>query len=114
MSGQHDLPEDFILKWMQKYEDKVLLLEELSANEVVAERKRNVSVFSDAQSERMEAMFVRTLSSFLNSDAFASRVHKIAQDIAGAQALRFVVWLLGSFILGAISVIFAYFKLKGG
>lgn len=106
MSERHDLPEDFVLEWMRKYEDKIQALEELNANEIIAERKRNVAVFSDAQTDRFDAILARAITALLNSDAFAARTTKIVQDIAGAQALRFFVYLCGAFIAGALSVIF--------
>lgn len=106
MSGPHDLPEDFITKWMEKYERKVDALEEAKADEIIAERKRNDSVFSDAQTDRFDSIVARHLIALLNSDAFAARTTKIVHDIAGAQALRFFVYLASAFIAGALSVYF--------
>jgi len=106
MSADHELPEGFVLDWMRKYEDKIQALEELNANEIVAERKRNVAVFSDAQTDRFDAIIARHLIALLNSDAFTARTAKIVHDIAGAQALRFFVYLGSAFIAGALSVYF--------
>lgn len=112
MSERHDLPEDFVLQWMRKYEDKVTLLEELNANELVEERKRNAAAFSDRQTNRIEEHISRAIMAFAGSDLFAERVAKEVAFIAGGQALRFVLWIFGSFILGALSVILAYLKFK--
>lgn len=111
MSGDHELPEDFILKWMQKYEDKLEALETLNADELVAERKRHASIFSDAQSSRVEEQIARAILAFAGSDLFATRVTKEVKYIAGSQAIRFWVCVVGAFLVGAISVIVKdYFK----
>jgi transposase-like protein len=108
MSEHHDLPEDFILKWMRKYEDKVTLLEELNANELVEERKRNAAAFSDRQTNRIEEHISRAIMAFAGSDLFSERVAKEVKFIAGAQALRFWLYVVGSFATGAISVAVGY------
>jgi hypothetical protein len=112
MSERHDLPEDFVLQWMRKYEDKVTLLEELNANELVEERKRNAATFSDRQTHRIEEHISRAIMAFAGSDLFAERVAKEVSFIAGGQALRFILWIFGSFVLGALSVVLAYLKFK--
>lgn len=111
MSGQHDLPESFVLDWMRKYEDKIQHLEELNADELVAERKRHATIFSDAQSTRIEEQIARALMAFVGSDALASRVDKQIEYLAGRQAIRFVLWVVCSFLAGSASVAFYYFKL---
>jgi transposase-like protein len=108
MSGDHELPEHFVLKWMRDYEDKVERLEELNADEVVAERKRNASVFSDVQTERIEGYIAKALVALLGSDAFSRAVAKEVTFIASSQALRLWVWVAGSFTAGAISVAVGY------
>ena len=108
MSERHDLPEDFVLEWMRKYEDKVTLLEELNANELVEERKRNAAAFSDRQTNRIEEHISRAIMAFAGSDLFAERVAKEVKFIAGAQALRFWLFVVGSFATGAISVAIGY------
>jgi transposase-like protein len=111
MSGQHDLPESFVLDWMRKYEDKVLHLEELNANELVAENKRHTALFSDAQSSRVEEQIARAILAFAGSELFATRVAKEVKYIAGSEALRFWVCVVGAFLVGAVSVIVKdYFK----
>lgn len=112
MSGDHELPEGFVLDWMRKYEDKIQLLEELNANELVEERKRNEAAFSDRQTNRLEEHISRAILAFAGSDLFAERVAKEVAFLAGGQALRFILWIFGSFILGALSVVVAYFKFK--
>jgi hypothetical protein len=112
MSDRHDLPEDFVLQWMRKYEDKVTLLEELNANELVEERKRSAATFSDRQTHRIEEHISRAIMAFAGSDLFAERVAKEVSFIAGGQALRFILWIFGSFVLGALSVVLAYLKFK--
>lgn len=106
MSGPHELPEDFILKWMEKYENKVQALEELNADEIVAERNRNTAIFSDAQDERIESKIARALLAFAGSDLFATRVTKEVTFIAGSAAIRFWVCVVGAFVAGAVSVYF--------
>jgi hypothetical protein len=108
MSEDHDLPEEFILKWMQKYEEKVTILEELNANVFVEERKRSEAAFSDRQTHRIEEHISRAIMAFAGSDLFAERVAKEVKFIAGAQALRFWLYLGGSFLAGAISVAVGY------
>jgi transposase-like protein len=108
MSEHHDLPEAVIRKWMREFEDKVTLLEELNANELVEERKRNAAAFSDRQTTRIEEHISRAIMAFAGSDLFAERVAKEVKFIAGAQALRFWLFVVGSFATGAISVAIGY------
>jgi hypothetical protein len=105
MSGQHELPENFVLDSLRGLEDKIQLLEELNAGELVAERKRHASIFSDAQSTRIEEQIARALLAFAGSDLFATRVTKEVKFIAGSQALHFWVCVAGAFIVGAVSVL---------
>src|SRR3981081_1555465 len=105
MSELHDVPEDFVLQWMRKYEDKVTLLEELNANELVEERKRSAATFSDRQTDRIEEHISRAILAFAGSDLFAERVAKEVKFLAGAQALRFFLYLAGAFAAGAASVL---------
>jgi hypothetical protein len=105
MSERHDLPEDFVLQWMRKYEDKVTLLEELNANELVEERKRSAATFSDRQTHRIEEHISRAIMAFAGSDLFAERVAKEVKFIAGAQALHFWLYLAGAFFTGAVTVL---------
>jgi transposase-like protein len=108
MSADHDLPEEVIRKWMREFEDKVTLLQELNANELVEERKRSAATFSDRQTDRIEEHITRAILAFAGSDLFAERVAKEVKFIAGAQALRFWVYVVGSFAAGAISVAIGY------
>jgi transposase-like protein len=105
MSEDHELPEQFILKWMQKYEEKVTLLEELNANELVEERKRNAAAFSDRQTNRIEEHISRAIMAFAGSDLFAERVAKEVKFLAGAASLHFWLYLAGAFFTGALSVL---------
>lgn len=111
MSAEHD---DFrvIPDAVRQLEDKVFVIQEHLANELVAESKRNVAIFSDAQTDRIEAIIARSIIALLASDAFATRVTKTVQDIAGAQSLRFIGWLAGSIILCAISFAVGYWFKK--
>jgi hypothetical protein len=108
MSERHDLPEDFVLQWMRKYEDKITLLEELNANELVEERKRNAATFSDRQTSRIDEQIARALMAFARSDMFAESVVKEVKFIAVGQALRLFLYLGGAFFAGAISVAIGY------
>jgi transposase-like protein len=108
MSADHDLPEEVIRKWMREFEDKVTLLEELNANELVEERKRSAAAFSDRQTNRIEEHISRAIMAFAGSDLFAERVAKEVKFIAGAQALRFFLYLGGAFIAGGLSVAVGY------
>jgi len=109
--GPHELPEGFVEQWMRKYEDKVEALEELNAAEIVAERKRNVAVFSDAQVRRMEEILAKTIAALLESDALAGRIATVGERIVAAQALRFLLYMAGVFVAGFAT---AWFHLKGG
>jgi hypothetical protein len=107
MSAEHDnlriLPDA-----VRQLEDKVFVIQEHIANELIAESKRNVSVFSDAQTDRVETIVARAIVALLGSDAFSARVAKEFTFITGAQSLRFILWLVGSLILSAISFAVGY------
>jgi hypothetical protein len=107
MSGEHEdlriLPEA-----VRKLEDDIFIIKEFLANELVAADKRTVAVFSDAQTTRIEQIVATAIALLLGSDAFAARVAKEVKFIAGAQALRFWVYVVGSFAAGAISVAIGY------
>lgn len=98
---------------VRQLEDKVELIEEFVANQiVVAERKRGAAAFSDEQTRQIQEHIATSLAVFLGSDAFNK-----AQDIrlelnAGRQALRFVLWVVCSFLAGSASVLLYYLKLK--
>src|SRR4029077_3290896 len=108
--GPHELPVAFVESWMRKYEDKGQALEELRAEEILAERKRNVAVFSDAQVRRVEEILAKAIGVLLESDALAARIATVGERIVGAQALRFLMYMVGLFIAGYS---LAYFK-NGG
>jgi hypothetical protein len=110
MSAGHD--DDLLPDAVRKLEDDIFVIKEYIANEIVATDKRTVSVFSDAQTARIEQIIATAIALLLGSDAFASRVAKEVGFLAGGQALRFILWIFGSFILGAISVVLAYLKFK--
>jgi hypothetical protein len=97
---------------VRKLEDDIFVIKEHLANELVAEGKRNVAVFSDIEVARIEQIIATAIALLLGSDALAKRITKEVGFIAGGQALRFVLWIFGSFILGAISVVLAYLKFK--
>ena len=106
--GPHELPEGFVEQWMRKYEDKVYALEELRAQEIIAERKRSVSVFSDEQNHRIDEIIAKALLALLGSDAFSDRVTKQVKFLLGEQAVRFLLYLAGAFIAGGLSVYFGF------
>lgn len=111
MSAEHELPDNFVLEQLRGLEDKIQAIEQLHADGIVDERKRNAAIFSDAQDDRIESKIARALLAFAGSDLFANRVTKEVKFIAGSEALRFWVYVVGSFALGAISVIVKdYFK----
>lgn len=110
MSGLGDDPR-LLPDAVRRLEDDIFTIKEYIANDLVATDRRNTAVFSDAQTARMEACIATALAVLLGSDAFAK-----AQDLrlelnAGRQAIRFVLWLVCSFVAGATSVAFYYFKL---
>src|ERR1700704_3357098 len=105
MSAEHDLPERFILEWMRKYEDKIQAIEELNANGIVDERKRNASIFSDAQTDRVESIVARAILALLGSDAFSKAVTKEVTFIAGSQSLHLWVYMGGAFIAGCTTIL---------
>lgn len=110
MSGLSD-DQRLLPDAVRKLEDEVFILKEYIANELVATDRRNAAVFSDAQMARIEACIATGNALLLGSDAFAK-----AQDLrlelnAGRQALRFILWLVCSFVAGASSVAVYYFKL---
>jgi hypothetical protein len=111
MSAEHD---DFrvIPEAVRQLEDKIFVIQEHLANELVSESRRNVAVFSDAQADRVEAIFTRSIVALLASDAFNARVTKIVEDIAGAQSLRFILWLAGAVLCSAISFAVGYWFKK--
>lgn len=109
MSGLGDDPR-LLPDAVRKLEDDIFIIKEYIANELVATDRRSVAVFSDAQTARIEAYMATALAVFLGSDTFAK-----AQDLrlelnAGRQALRFVLWLVCSFVAGASAVAVAWFK----
>lgn len=91
---------------VRQLEDKVQLIEDFVANELlVAERKRGAAAFSDIQTQRIDDAIAKALLALLGSDAFAARVAKEVKFLAGAEALRFFVYVGGAFLAGALSVI---------
>jgi hypothetical protein len=104
MSADHDdlkiLPEA-----VRKLEDDIFIIKEHLANELVAEGKRNVAVFSDAQTARIEQIITTAIALLLGSDAFSARVTKEVKFIAGSASLRFWLYLAGAFFTGALSVL---------
>lgn len=98
---------------VRQLEDKIERLEYLLGDEAIAERKRNSAAFSDEQSRRLDEIVAKSLVAFLGSDAFASRVDKQLEYNAGRQALRFILWVVCSFMAGATAVAVAWFKSRG-
>jgi len=110
MSGLGDDPR-LLPDAVRKLEDEIFTIKEYIANDLVATDRRNTAVFSDAQTARMEACIATALAVFVGSDTFTK-----AQDLrlelnAGRQAIRFILWLVCSFVAGASSVAVYYFKL---
>ena len=110
MSAEHDdlriLPGA-----VRQLEDKVQLIEDYVANELIlTERKRSAAAFSDEQTRQIQEHIATSLAVFLGSDAFNK-----AQDIrlelnAGRQAIRFILWVVCSFLAGSASVLVYYLK----
>ena|ERR1044072_912829 len=90
--------------------ERLRILEELATDEAIAARKRSAAAFSDEQRRQMDENLGRALVAFVASDAFDKAVNLVFRRTATEQAVRFIGWLIGAFILGAVS---AYFKLKG-
>jgi len=111
MSGLGDDPR-LLPDAVRKLEDDIFIIKEYIANDLVATDRRAVAVFSDAQTTRIEACIATALAVFLGSDAFSKAQDLYLERIAGRQAIRFVLWLVCSFVAGASSVAFYYFKLS--
>ena len=90
--------------------ERVRILEQLAADEEVAERKRHASVFSDEQRRQQDEAIGRALVAFLASDAFTKVVDLRFEYNAGKQAIRFLLYLGGAFAAGIAT---AWLKLKG-
>jgi hypothetical protein len=104
MSAEHDdlqiLPEA-----VRKLEDDIFVIKEHLANELVAEGKRNVAVFSDIEVARIEQIIATAIALLLGSDAFAARVTKEVKFLAGSASLHFWLYMAGAFFSGVVSVL---------
>lgn len=99
MSGDYD-----------KLQNDVREIRQYISNEILAERKRSSSVFSDEQRRQLDESIGRALVAFIASDAFTKAIDLRLEYNAGKQAVRFLLYLVGAFLLGAIT---AWFKMRG-